>query len=64
MACSWVNQSYKLSGTVGPKSLKQRTVLLTSPAYFDGDPVVVASYASEWRPPSGLVSQLALRIPT
>jgi deazaflavin-dependent oxidoreductase (nitroreductase family) len=45
--------------TVGAKSGKQRTVLLTSPAYFEGDPVVVASYAGDDRHPAWYHNLLA-----
>jgi deazaflavin-dependent oxidoreductase (nitroreductase family) len=45
--------------TVGAKSGKQRTVLLTSPAHFDGDPVVVASYAGDDRHPGWYHNLLA-----
>lgn len=45
--------------TVGAKTGKQRTVLLTSPAYFSGDPVVVASYAGDDRYPGWYHNLLA-----
>jgi deazaflavin-dependent oxidoreductase (nitroreductase family) len=45
--------------TVGAKSGKQRTVLLTSPGYFDGDPVIVASYAGDDRYPGWYHNLLA-----
>jgi deazaflavin-dependent oxidoreductase (nitroreductase family) len=45
--------------TVGAKSGKQRTVLLTSPADFEGDPVVVASYAGDDRHPAWYHNLLA-----
>jgi deazaflavin-dependent oxidoreductase (nitroreductase family) len=45
--------------TVGARSGKQRTVMLTSPAYFDGDPVIVASYAGDDRYPGWYHNLLA-----
>jgi deazaflavin-dependent oxidoreductase (nitroreductase family) len=45
--------------TLGAKTGKQRTVLLTSPGYFDGDPVVVASYAGDDRHPAWYHNLLA-----
>ena len=45
--------------TMGAKSGKRRTVLLTSPGYFDGDPVIVASYAGDDRYPGWYHNLLA-----
>ena len=45
--------------TVGAKSGRQRTVLLTSPGYFEGDPVIVASYAGDDRYPAWYHNLLA-----
>jgi deazaflavin-dependent oxidoreductase (nitroreductase family) len=45
--------------TVGARTGKRRTVLLTSPAYFGGDPVVVASYAGDDRHPGWYHNVLA-----
>jgi deazaflavin-dependent oxidoreductase (nitroreductase family) len=45
--------------TVGARTGKQRTVLLTSPAYLEGDPVIVASYAGDDRYPGWYHNLLA-----
>jgi deazaflavin-dependent oxidoreductase (nitroreductase family) len=45
--------------TVGARSGRQRTVLLTSPGYFEGDPVIVASYAGDDRYPGWYHNLLA-----
>jgi deazaflavin-dependent oxidoreductase (nitroreductase family) len=45
--------------TVGARTGKQRTVLLTSPAYLEGDPVIVVSYAGDDRYPGWYHNLLA-----